>query len=91
VADVIGCRSGDFCGWASRTALFREKLANAGLIEKLFDRFDQQLAAKGYMARGGQMVATIVPVSYAAQPPCFEWNWWVPSQYGSFSRPLNLE
>jgi transposase, IS5 family len=43
--------------------LFREKLARAGLIEKLFDRFDQHLAAHGYMARGGQMVdATIVPV-----------------------------
>src|SRR5262249_51050073 len=43
--------------------LFREKLAKAGLIQKLFDRFDQHLAAKGYMARGGQMVdATIVPV-----------------------------
>jgi len=34
--------------------LFREKLAKAGLIEKLFDRFDQHLAAKGYMARGGR-------------------------------------
>ena len=43
--------------------LFREKLAKAGLIERLFDRFDRHLAAKGYMARGGQMVdATIVPV-----------------------------
>ena len=43
--------------------LFREKLAKAGLIEKLFDRFDQHLAAQGYMARGGQMIdATIVPV-----------------------------
>src|SRR3954464_7056933 len=31
--------------------LFREKLARAGLIEQLFDRFDQHLAAKGYMAR----------------------------------------
>jgi transposase, IS5 family len=48
--------------------LFREKLAKAGLIEKLFDRFDQHLAAKGYMARGRQTVdATIVPGSYAAQ------------------------
>ena len=46
-----------------RRAILREKLAKAGLIEKLFDRFDQHLAAKGYMARGGQMVdATIVPV-----------------------------
>src|SRR5438876_1535441 len=43
--------------------LFREKLAKAGLIERLFDRFDQHLAAKGYMARGGQMIAaSIVPV-----------------------------
>src|SRR5205809_7826527 len=43
--------------------LFREKLAKAGLIEKPFDRFDQHLAAKGYMARGGQIIdASIVPV-----------------------------
>jgi transposase, IS5 family len=43
--------------------LFREKLAKAGLVEKLFERFDQHLAAEGYMARGGQIVdATIVPV-----------------------------
>ena len=42
--------------------LFREKLAQAGLIETLFDRFDQHLNAKGYIARGGQMVdASIVP------------------------------
>src|SRR4030081_510258 len=48
---------------ATTVWLFREKLAKAGLIEKLFDRFDQHLAAQGYMARGGQMVdATIVPV-----------------------------
>ena len=31
--------------------LFREKLAKAGLIEKLFERFDQHLAAKGYTLR----------------------------------------
>jgi IS5 family transposase len=43
--------------------LFREKLAKAGVIEKLFDRFDQHLVAKGYIARGGQIIdATIVPV-----------------------------
>jgi IS5 family transposase len=43
--------------------LFREKLARAGLIEKLFARFGHYLEAKGYIARGGQMVdATIVPV-----------------------------
>ena len=43
--------------------LFREKLAKAGLVEQLFERFDQYLEAQGYMARGGQMIdATIVPV-----------------------------
>jgi IS5 family transposase len=43
--------------------LFRETLGKAGLIEKLFERFGQYLEAKGYIARGGQMVdATIVPV-----------------------------
>ena len=43
--------------------LFREKLAKAGVIAKLFDRFDRYLGAKGYMARGGQIVdATIVSV-----------------------------
>jgi IS5 family transposase len=43
--------------------LFREKLAEAGLIDKLFDRFDQHLGAQGYIARGGQIVdATIVAV-----------------------------
>jgi transposase, IS5 family len=43
--------------------LFREKLAKAGLIQTLFKRFGQHLEAKGYIARGGQMVdATIVPV-----------------------------
>jgi hypothetical protein len=43
--------------------LFRKTLAKAGLIEKLFEGFGQHLEAKGYIARGGQMVyATIVPV-----------------------------
>src|ERR1700688_1783314 len=43
--------------------LFRETLAKAGLIEKLFEGFGQHLEAKGYIARGGQMVdATIVAV-----------------------------
>lgn len=43
--------------------LFREKLAKAGLIEKLFTQFGWHLETKGYIARGGQMVdATIVAV-----------------------------
>ena len=41
--------------------LFREALVEVGLIDKLFDRFSQHLRAKGYIARGGQIVdATIV-------------------------------
>jgi IS5 family transposase len=44
--------------------LFRKRLAKAGLVEKLFERFGRHLEAKGYIARGGQMVdATIVPVA----------------------------
>jgi hypothetical protein len=43
--------------------LFRATLGKAGLIERLFKRFSRHLEAKGYIARGGQMVdATIVPV-----------------------------
>jgi len=43
--------------------LFREALGKAGLIETLFKTFSRHLEAKGYIARGGQMVdATIVPV-----------------------------
>jgi transposase, IS5 family len=41
--------------------LFREALVDAHLVDKLFDRFGQHLQAKGYIARGGQIVdATIV-------------------------------
>ncbi len=41
--------------------LFREGLIEAGLIDKLFDRFGRHLQAKGYLARGGQIIdATIV-------------------------------
>jgi IS5 family transposase len=43
--------------------LFREALAEAGLIDKLFERFGQHLEAAGYIARGGQIIdATIVSV-----------------------------
>jgi IS5 family transposase len=41
--------------------LFREALVEAGVIDKLFERFAQHLQAKGYLARGGQIIdATIV-------------------------------
>jgi IS5 family transposase len=35
--------------------LFREALAEAGLIDKLFERFGQHLETEGYIARGGQL------------------------------------
>jgi len=48
---------------ATTVWLFREALAQAGRIEKLFALFGQHLQAKGYIARGGQIIdATIVPV-----------------------------
>ncbi len=49
--------------------LFREKLARAGLIDKLFERFGQHLEAKGYIARGGQMVDATIVAALAAQQP----------------------
>ena len=43
--------------------LFREKLAKAGLIEKLFDRFDQHPCGQGLRGGGGQIIdASIVLV-----------------------------
>ena len=43
--------------------LYREQLAQAGLVERLFDEFDGDLKARGWLAMGGQIVdASIVPV-----------------------------
>ena len=43
--------------------LFREQLARHGLIDKLFQRFDEQLWASGLMSKGGQIVdASLVKV-----------------------------
>lgn len=42
---------------------FRERLKELGLIEPLFDRFGDYLAAEGYQAKQGQIVdASIIPV-----------------------------
>ena len=42
---------------------YREKLAQAGMVKSLFDRFDAYLRDNGYLAMGGQIVdASIVPV-----------------------------
>lgn len=43
--------------------LFRERLAQAGAVEKLFMRFDRHLEEHGLMASGGQIIdASIIPV-----------------------------
>lgn len=43
--------------------LYREGLAQAGMVEVLFGQFDGYLARQGYIARGGQILdASIVPV-----------------------------
>jgi len=43
--------------------LFREELAKAGVVKDLFDKFNQHLDAKGFIARGGQMIdASIIAV-----------------------------
>ena len=63
----VGLGSEDCIPDGTTLWLFREKLARAGLIETLFDRFDQHLAAKGYIARGGQMVDASMCRAEAAQ------------------------
>ena len=41
--------------------LFRERLKELNLIEELFEKFHEQLAAQGYVAKAGQMIdATFV-------------------------------
>src|SRR5271163_4520003 len=41
--------------------LFREHLAQASAVERLFERFDAMLRAKGWLAMGGQIVdATVI-------------------------------
>ena len=43
--------------------LYREGLAQAGLVDELFRQFDGYLSRQGYIARGGQILdASIVPV-----------------------------
>jgi transposase len=41
--------------------LFRERLKDLNLVEELFEKFHEQLAAQGYVAKAGQMIdATFV-------------------------------
>lgn len=43
--------------------LYRDRLAKAGVVERLFEMFDRHLSDRGYRAMGGQIIdASIVPV-----------------------------
>jgi len=59
----LGLRLEDRVPDAKTVWLYREGLAQAGMVEALFQQFDGYLARQGYIARGGQILdATIVPV-----------------------------
>jgi len=58
----LGLSLGDTVPDAKTVWLFREQLTEAGLVKKLFERFDQFLRKSGFTARKGQIVdASIVP------------------------------
>ena len=48
------CPKGALCAYTIRS--FRERLSRAEAIGPLFELFDQQLRAKGYLAMGGQII-----------------------------------
>jgi transposase, IS5 family len=57
----LGLGLGDPVPDANTIWTFREALTNAGAIERLFELFDRQLRAAGYLAMAGQLVdASIV-------------------------------
>ncbi len=59
----LGLGLGDPVPDAKTVWLYREALAQAGMVEALFTQFDGYLARQGYIARGGQILdASIVPV-----------------------------
>jgi IS5 family transposase len=59
----LGPGLGDRVPDARTVWLYREALAQAGMVETLFKQFDGYLARQGYIARGGQILdASIVPV-----------------------------
>jgi transposase, IS5 family len=60
-ARFLGLGLEDVVPDATTVWLFREALTKAGLVKALFERFNRHLDAKGYIARGGQIIdATIV-------------------------------
>ena len=59
----LGLGLGDRVPDAKTVWLYREGLAQAGMVEALFRQFDGHLARRGYIARDGQILdASIVPV-----------------------------
>ena len=57
----LGLGLGDAVPDANTIWTFREALTKAGAVERLFELFDQELRAQGYLAMSGQLVdATIV-------------------------------
>lgn len=52
----LGLSLGDRVPDATTIWLFREKLTKAGVIEALFERFDQAVRAAGYIPMSGQIV-----------------------------------
>ncbi len=59
----LGFGLGDEVPDATTVWLFRKQLSEQGLIEPLFEQFDDYLIEQGYAAKGGQIVdATLIPV-----------------------------
>jgi IS5 family transposase len=52
----LGLQMEDRVPDAKTVWLFRERLKGLGLVEVLFDRFNEQLARRGYVAKAGQMI-----------------------------------
>jgi len=65
--------------------LYREQLAQAGMIMMVFENFDSYLKDRGYLATGGQIIdASIVSVpTQHNKPPSERENQDKASQYGS--------
>jgi transposase, IS5 family len=61
--EFLGLRIGDKIPDAKTIWLFKEQLAQQGVVEKLFTHFGEQLNEQGYRAQKGQIIdASIIPV-----------------------------
>src|SRR4051794_17278736 len=57
---------------ATTVWLYREKLAQAGLVEALFAAFDAHLKRRGYLAMGGQIVDASIVSAPVPRNSCAE-------------------